>query len=214
MQLTPVFLAAISAVSVSATPSWLMGDQTPIKAEYKVPGDNPLYFCGDPADDILEIESADIDPNPPTPGQKLSIKAKGNFKDKVEQGFKMHLQVKYGLITLINQEADGCDTIGKADLECPLDKGEMTLTKDVDLPREIPPGTYTVLADVYTEQGDKITCLTAKIAFHRHGGFTDENDKKNDKPVEHVIKMGQPSFKMSGPLAGIVQERLRRRNEL
>jgi hypothetical protein len=51
----------------------------------------------------------------------------------------MHLQVKYGLITLINQEADGCDTIGKADLECPLDKGEMTLTKDVALPREIPP---------------------------------------------------------------------------
>jgi hypothetical protein len=49
------------------------------------------------------------------------------------------LQVKYGLITLINQQADGCDTIGKADLECPLDKGEMTLTKDVDIPREIPP---------------------------------------------------------------------------
>jgi hypothetical protein len=72
-------------------------------------------------------------------GEKLTIKASGNFKDKVEKGFKMHLQVKYGLITLINQEADGCDTIGKADLECPLDKGEMSLTKDVDLPREIPP---------------------------------------------------------------------------
>jgi hypothetical protein len=69
----------------------------------------------------------------------LTIKATGDFKDKVEEGFKMHLQVKYGLITLINQQADGCDTIGKADLECPLDKGEMTLTKDVDLPREIPP---------------------------------------------------------------------------
>ena len=51
----------------------------------------------------------------------------------------MHLQVKYGLITLINQEADGCDTIGKADLECPLDKGEMSMTKDVDIPKEIPP---------------------------------------------------------------------------
>ena len=72
-------------------------------------------------------------------GQKLTIKATGNFKDKVEKGFKMHLQVKYGLITLINQEADGCDTIGKADLECPLDKGEMTLSKDVDLPQQIPP---------------------------------------------------------------------------
>lgn len=51
----------------------------------------------------------------------------------------MHLQVKYGLITLINQERDLCDTIDKADLKCPLEKGEMSLTKDVDLPREIPP---------------------------------------------------------------------------
>jgi len=167
MQITTLVLAALSAVSVSATPSWMGGDQVTIKEEYKVPGDNPLYFCGDPADDILKIEKADIDPNPPKPGEKLTIKATGNFKEKVEKGFKMHLQVKYGLITLINQQADGCDTIGKADLECPLDKGEMTLTKDVDIPREIPPGTYTVLADVYTEEGDKITCLTAKIAFHR-----------------------------------------------
>jgi len=28
-------------------------------------------------------------------------------------------------------------------------------------------GTYTVLADVFTADGDKITCLNAKIAFHR-----------------------------------------------
>jgi len=28
-------------------------------------------------------------------------------------------------------------------------------------------GTYTVVADVYTEAGKKITCLTAKVAFHR-----------------------------------------------
>lgn len=72
-------------------------------------------------------------------GGTLSITATGDFKEQVDKGFKMHLQVKYGLITLINQEADGCETIGKADLECPLKKGEMKLTKDVDLPKEIPP---------------------------------------------------------------------------
>jgi hypothetical protein len=67
MQITTLVLAALSAVSVSATPSWMGGDQVTIKEEYKVPGDNPLYFCGDPADDILKIEKADIDPNPPKP---------------------------------------------------------------------------------------------------------------------------------------------------
>ena len=51
----------------------------------------------------------------------------------------MHLQVKYGLITLINQEADLCETVQKADLTCPIKKGEMSLTKEVDIPRQIPP---------------------------------------------------------------------------
>jgi len=167
MQLTTLFVAALSAATATATPSWMGDDQVAIKAEYKVPGDNPLYFCGDPVDDLLKIEKVDLSPNPPVPGQSLSIKATGDFKEEVGEGFKMHLQVKYGLITLINQNADGCDTIKKGDLDCPLEKGEMSLTKDVDLPREIPPGTYTVLADVFTADGDKITCLTAKIAFHR-----------------------------------------------
>lgn len=72
-------------------------------------------------------------------GETLSIKATGNFKEEVGEGFTMHLQVKYGIITLINQNADGCETIKKGDLDCPLKKGEMSLTKDVDLPKEIPP---------------------------------------------------------------------------
>lgn len=165
MKFSSVLFAAVGVATVSAQPSWMPGQVT-IQDDFKVPGDNPLNFCADPKDDILEIENVDLDPNPPSPGSTLTIKAKGNFKEKVEGG-KMHLQVKYGLITLINQQADLCDTIGKADLECPLKKGEMTLTKDVDLPREIPPGTYTVLADVYDNDSKKITCLTAKITFHR-----------------------------------------------
>ena len=171
MQLTTFLLAGLGAASVSAAPSmgssWVVPNQVTVKEEFKVPGDNPLYFCADPADYILQIDKVDLDPNPPKPGEKLSIKASGDFKEQVGEGSKMHLQVKYGLITLINQERDACETIEQADLKCPLKKGELALTKDVDLPREIPPGTYTVLADVYTEEGDKITCLTAKIAFHR-----------------------------------------------
>ncbi|KAF2727737.1 hypothetical protein EJ04DRAFT_517075 [Polyplosphaeria fusca] len=166
MRLAPVLLSAVWATSVAATPSWMPGGQVKMSEDYKVPGDNPLDFCADPSDDILEIEKVDLSPNPPEAGKTLTIKATGNFKEKVESG-KMHLQVKYGLITLINQDADLCDTVAKADLKCPLEKGEMTLTKDVDLPSQIPPGKYTVLADVYNDDGDKITCLTAHVEFHR-----------------------------------------------
>ncbi|GAA5231517.1 hypothetical protein GCM10025794_29920 [Massilia kyonggiensis] len=72
-------------------------------------------------------------------GQTLSINASGNLKERVEEGAYVALEVKYGLITLIKQTADLCEQIKNVDLECPLEKGEMTLTKQVDLPSHIPP---------------------------------------------------------------------------
>ena len=94
----------------------------------------------------------------------------------------MHLSVKYGLITIIRQTADLCDTIGKVDLECPLKKGELALTKDVELPKQIPPGKYTVLADVVTKDDKKITCLSATVEFHRDGSVQ-VHGKKNHEDI-------------------------------
>jgi len=103
-------------------------------------------------------------------GTNLTITATGTFHSDIETGAKVHLTVKYGLITIVRQTADLCDAIEKVNLSCPLKKGTMTLTKDVELPKEIPPGKYTVLADVVTKDDDKITCLTATVVFARSGG--------------------------------------------
>ena len=51
----------------------------------------------------------------------------------------MNLQVKYGLIRLISQTADLCDQLKNVDQDCPVKKGETKITKDVDLPNQIPP---------------------------------------------------------------------------
>lgn len=49
------------------------------------------------------------------------------------------LQVKYGLIRLVNTETDLCEQVSNVDLACPIKKGTRNITKDVQLPREIPP---------------------------------------------------------------------------
>lgn len=95
----------------------------------------------------------------------------------------MHLSVKYGLITIIRQTADLCDTVKNVDLECPIKKGELALTKDVELPKQIPPGKYTVLADVVTKDDKKITCLTATVEFHRDGSVQVHGQKKNHEDI-------------------------------
>ena len=68
----------------------------------------------------------------------MTIEAKGNFTEEVEEGAYINIVVKYGLIKLITQKADLCEQMKNVDEKCPL-KGVKTITKDVDLPKEIPP---------------------------------------------------------------------------
>ncbi|KAI9934762.1 hypothetical protein ASPWEDRAFT_53876 [Aspergillus wentii DTO 134E9] len=149
----PASARAVSSFFNAQSPIQILGDP--------VPGDNPLEYCADPSPNTLEIKSVDLSPNPPAPGQTLTIKASGNLKERVEPGARVLVEVKYGLITLINQSIDLCEQLGNVDLECPLEKGEMTLTKQVDLPKAIPPGTYNVHADVVSKESKRITCLDA-----------------------------------------------------
>lgn len=64
--------------------------------------------------------------------------------EDVAEGAYVVLQVKYGLIRLVNTEANLCEQVSNVDLECPIKKGKTTITKDVELPKEIPPVRHTL----------------------------------------------------------------------
>lgn len=49
----------------------------------------------------------------PSRGDKLQIIANGTISEDIEAGATVFIQVKYGLITLIKQEADLCDHLGE-----------------------------------------------------------------------------------------------------
>lgn len=80
-------------------------------------------------------------------GQTLTIQASGTLLETIEKGATVALEVKWGLITLIQQTVDLCDQLKNVDLECPLEKGKMVLTKQVDLPKQIPPVGVAQLDD-------------------------------------------------------------------
>lgn len=72
-------------------------------------------------------------------GENLTIEAVATFLEDVAEGAYVILQVKYGLIKLVNTEADLCDQVSNVDLSCPIEKGKRIIKKEVALPREIPP---------------------------------------------------------------------------
>ncbi|KIY01006.1 uncharacterized protein Z520_03672 [Fonsecaea multimorphosa CBS 102226] len=169
MKVSAILLSLLTAASAVSSRS-LFGAQNALVDEepkFSVPGKNPLNFCADPKDYILTVDYVDLSPNPPLPGQKLTITANGTFSKDIEPGATVFLQVKYGLITLIKQEADLCDNLPKIDITCPVKEGVMTLKKEVDIPKQVPPGKYTVLADVNTVDKEKISCMESTVFFSR-----------------------------------------------
>ncbi|KAI2624271.1 ML domain-containing protein [Hypoxylon sp. NC1633] len=172
MRFSTTCLAALSA-SVASAGSWFGGSQDVlVKDVQKVPGDSPLEFCdSDHSSDIVKIESVDLLPNPPESGADLVIRATGTVFETITEGATVHLIVKYGLIRLINTTADLCEQIKNVDLECPIEKGILSITKSVEIPKEVPPGTYNVYAEVINTDGKPITCLQATVKF---GGSTNE----------------------------------------
>jgi len=59
------------------------------------------------------------------------------------------------------------DIFLRIDIECPIKKGYMEVHKEVNIPRQVPPGKYTVLADAKTKDDRAITCMEATVVFPR-----------------------------------------------
>jgi hypothetical protein len=55
------------------------------------------------------------------------------------------------------------------DKECPLREGALDITKEVVIPKAVPPGKYTVTAEAFTKDqadgGKRITCMEGDIRF-------------------------------------------------
>lgn len=134
-------------------------DQRPI------PGKSPIFQCEAASPQLLTLELVTIDPNPPVKGENLTFAATGVLAKDVGDGAYVDVDVRYGFIRLIHQRFDLCEEITKVDLECPINKGKQTIKKQVEIPEEVPPGKYTVIAKAFTADDEFITCLGAVVEF-------------------------------------------------
>ncbi|RDA83451.1 hypothetical protein CP532_1822 [Ophiocordyceps camponoti-leonardi (nom. inval.)] len=135
-----------------------------VNDDHDVPGGSPLRFCDGPiAKDFVDIEGVELTPKFPEAGSDLTISANGTVHKDIVEGAYVHINVKWGLITLVNTDMDLCEQTSHIDLKCPIKAGEMKLKKT---------GTYHVMADVYSKDQERITCLTASITFNGQGLFS------------------------------------------
>ncbi|POW05407.1 hypothetical protein PSHT_10760 [Puccinia striiformis] len=124
--------------------------------------------CGKETDAVT-IESFEVDPNPPVPGQKLTIRGSGTVHRLIEvEGAYADIVVKLGsYIKILQKRFDICEELSKANatLQCPIEPGHYDIVQEVKLPREIPHAKYKVEARAFTQDDDDMACADIVLDF-------------------------------------------------
>ncbi|KAF8756164.1 Glutamine amidotransferases class-II [Rhizoctonia solani] len=112
-------------------------------------GESPIFTqsrwswtdCGLPSDGV-QIKSIEVSPDPPKPGQDLTVTVIATADQPIEEGAYADVTVKLGLIKLLNKRFDICEEARNANatIQCPVQKGDHTVVQTVALPKEIPRG--------------------------------------------------------------------------
>ncbi|EPQ28113.1 uncharacterized protein PFL1_04440 [Pseudozyma flocculosa PF-1] len=145
-------------------------DNAPAKLVPPPPGGAWTWQSCGAGGEIVDVQSIEVSPDPPKPGQNLTVRAKGTISEEVSDGTFADVVVKLGLIKLLTRRFDVCQEAraNKAELQCPLAPGEYELTHTVALPREIPPAKFNVHITGANQDESDLLCLDLSINFmHR-----------------------------------------------
>ncbi|KAH9985440.1 ML domain-containing protein, partial [Russula compacta] len=117
--------------------------------------------------DPIQVESIKVFPDPPKPGQNLTVTVEASTQEKVQEGAYADVTVKLGLIKLLQKKFDLCEEArnAQASVQCPVDEGHYVVEQTVALPKEIPQAKFTVNARGYTVDDDDLFCVDLKVDF-------------------------------------------------
>jgi len=119
------------------------------------------------SNDLVTVDSIKVSPDPPKPGENLTVIATGTVKGIITEGAYANVKVKLGLIKLLEKEYDLCEEAEKANLtvSCPVQPGQYVIEQTVMLPSQIPKAKFIVEVRAYNEDDTRLVCLNIIIDF-------------------------------------------------
>lgn len=145
--------------SLRETIQEVLSNEFPVKTLY-----DTVSVCSQP-EDILTIHYIKLTPDPPQKGQELRVQGSGYFKETVTEGSYVDVLVKYGIMTLYSKRIDLCEQAHEIDESCPIEKGNHTIDRLVQLPGKIFPGSYNLYVNAYNVENQQIACLSGHASF-------------------------------------------------
>ncbi|KZP01497.1 hypothetical protein CALVIDRAFT_559312 [Calocera viscosa TUFC12733] len=122
--------------------------------------------CGDESY-AIEIQSIEVFPDPPVPGQNLTVTVTGTTRMPIEDGAYADVTVKLGPIQLLKKRFDVCEEATNMDLtvQCPVEPSDYHLSHTVALPRKIPKAKFGIQVSGMTQDDEDMVCLDIVMNF-------------------------------------------------
>jgi hypothetical protein len=128
--LTFLLVALLALISVALS--------TPINT---ISSQQTFNSCGN-SEDSFHFQMLEVTPDPPKTASQLQVHVKGYLKETIAPGSYALVQVKIGLIKLIDAKFDVCEELPKINMTCPIQPGEQDILRVADIPREVPKVTF------------------------------------------------------------------------
>ncbi|CAJ0765385.1 20968_t:CDS:10 [Entrophospora sp. SA101] len=126
--------------SLKETIEEVLSIEFPVKALY-----DTISICSQP-EDILLIHHIELTPDPPKKGQELRVQGTGYFKETVTDGSYINVVIKYGIMKIYEIRLDLCEKAPEVDENCPIEKGNHTVDKSVEIPGNVFPVSISLRA--------------------------------------------------------------------
>ncbi|KAL5533776.1 hypothetical protein ACEPAG_236 [Sanghuangporus baumii] len=122
--------------------------------------------CGDPSDPI-QIKSIEVSPDPPKPGENMTVKVAAYAQERIEDGAYADVMVRIGTIKILDKRFDLCEEARNAqvDVQCPVEEGDHFVEQTVALPKEVPRAKFLVQVRGYTVEDENLVCTDISVDF-------------------------------------------------
>ncbi|KAG2194013.1 hypothetical protein INT46_001174 [Mucor plumbeus] len=161
------FAVFVSASKYSYWPDYTFQTSSSLYSHHDVSNVH-IVDCSDDGY-ALDIKEIKISPDIVTAGSELTIEAFGTVKENVETGSEANVVVKLGVVQLLRKKFDICVELEKnkddVELQCPIEKGDLSVTQKVTLPKEIPRGKFLVSVHAFTAEDSPLACLLISVDF-------------------------------------------------
>ncbi|KAK1925564.1 ML domain-containing protein [Papiliotrema laurentii] len=170
LALAPCISASLAGEAFMWANSLVSSDQAATKGGEMHTMDSWSYKDCGLATDVVQLKKIVVKPDPPVPGENLTVTVDAEVLREIEDGATADVTVKLGLIKLLQKTFDICEEARNANatVQCPVDPGTYSVSQTVELPKEIPKAKFSVAVRGYTVDEDDLLCLDLFVDFVRH----------------------------------------------